>query len=207
MTITKLAGLMKIELRDGRTIRLCDGAFVWADIGDGPELFLSSDPVFGVIGSMESINEAIGDQIPAFEMTFLPNSLASAAELSAPGMQRSIVRAWVAELSMSTDLLVKSPDLIFHGELDQTKLRTGRGKRELDMSFVSTSSRLLSRNEGNSLSSVFHKSVFPGELGEDNATGLGVTVAWGVEAAAPSVSYNYGYGGGLSYSGSANSYV
>ena len=207
MTNVKLAGLMKIELRDGRVLRLCDGGFVRADVGAGVETFLSADPVFGVVSSTEPISEAIEDQVPAFKMTFNPNSTASAAEISAPGMQGSIIRAWIAELNMATDTPVEPPDLICHGQLDQTVLRIGKGKRELDTSIVSTAARLLARNEGNDLSPTFHKSIYPGELGEDNATGLGIAVPWGVEAQGGAAYGAYNYGGGSVIADPRNRYV
>src|SRR3546814_9368912 len=47
---------------------------------------------------------------------------------------------------------------------------------------VSLAERLFELNIGNSLNSAWHKSVWPGELGHDNATGLSIPVAWGVES-------------------------
>lgn len=173
-----LCGIMEMQLRDGRTIRLCDGGFVTV----GGNTYRSSDPDFGVIGSMEAFSEGVGDSVPAFKLTFLPASTAAAADISAPGMQGSITRFWIVEVDADTGLVVGDPDLMFDGQIDQTVLRIGKGKRELDIDFVSTAERLFSINEGNSLNPRFHKLVNPGELGEDNATGLGVSVAWGVEA-------------------------
>jgi hypothetical protein len=178
MQRAKLAGLLKLELRDGRVIRLCDGGFVvW-----GAETFRSKDETFGIIGSMEGMEEGVGDEVPTFSMTFLPVSTAAAAQLSAPGMQGSRMRLWIAEQDVDTDAIIGTPDQQFDGQLDQTKLIIGRGKRELEMSFVPMGERFFNSNDGNTLSSAFHKSIYPGELGEDNATGLSSAVAWGTEA-------------------------
>src|SRR3546814_8736110 len=46
--------------------------------------------------------------------------------------------------------------------------------RELAVSVVSLAERLFELNIGNSLNSAWHKSVWPGELGHDNATGLSI---------------------------------
>ncbi|WCP14485.1 hypothetical protein sphantq_02931 [Sphingobium sp. AntQ-1] len=173
-----LSGLMEMQLRDGRNIRLCDGGF----LEFGGNTYRSSDPDFGTIGSMEAFSEGVGDSVPAFKLTFLPASTAAASDISAPGMQGSIARFWIAEVDADTGLIIGDPDLMFDGQIDQTILRIGKSKRELDIDFVSTAERLFSINEGNSLNPRFHKVVNPGELGEDNATGLGVSVAWGVEA-------------------------
>lgn len=173
-----LTGLMEMQLRDSRNIRLCDGGF----LEFGSNTYRSSNPDFGTIGSMEAFSEGVGDSVPSFKLTFLPASAAAASGISAPGMQGSIARFWIAEVDADTGLIIGDPDLMFDGQIDQTVLRIGKSKRELDIDFVSTAERLFSINEGNSLNPRFHKVVNPGELGEDNATGLGVSVAWGTEA-------------------------
>jgi hypothetical protein len=182
-------GLVKIELPD-HTILLCDGGFL---IVDGEE-YSSSDPYFGTIEKLESLEEGVGDEVPAGRLTFLPKSTAAAADLSAPGMQGSRVRFYIAEVDEATGTVIGTPDLRADMQTDQTILRTGRGIRKLEMMFVSRLERLFSINEGNSLSPRFHKTVWPGELGEDNATGVGVAVAWGVEGAPRGSTYS---GGGV----------
>lgn len=178
MRRVRLTGLLKLELRDGRTIRLCDGGWVpW-----GAEKFVARDSTFGIIGSMETFEEGVGDEVPAFSLTFLPVSTAAATDLAAPGMQGSRLRMWIAELDDLTGQIIGAPDQQFDGQLDQVRLVTGRAKRELSMTFVPRGERFFNSNDGNTLSSAFHKSVFPGELGEDNANGLPAAVAWGTEA-------------------------
>jgi hypothetical protein len=73
-------GLVKIELPD-HTILLCDGGFL---IVDGEE-YSSSDPYFGTIEKLESLEEGVGDEVPAGRLTFLPKSTAAAADLSGAG--------------------------------------------------------------------------------------------------------------------------
>lgn len=190
-----LTGLMKIELRDTREILLCDGGFV--DFAG--DRYRSSDDTFGIIGAVESYSEGVGEEAPAFRMTLLPPSTSAAADLSAPGMQGSRARFWIAEIDPDAGTVIGTPDLQFDGMIDQTILRVGLRKLELDMTFVPLAERLFSRNEGNSLNPSFHKRVNPGELGEDNATGLGIGVAWGVEAQ-QSAAYS-GYSGGSAGTG------
>jgi len=66
--------------------------------------------------------------------------------------------------------------------------------------------RLLLRNSGNSLSAAWHKSIWPGETGHDQATGLKTPVAWGVAAPPGGVSGG-GYGGGGGFGGYLQSLV
>jgi hypothetical protein len=61
---------------------------------------------------------------------------------------------------------------------------------------VSLAEKLFERNIGNSMNSSWHKYVNPGELGQDNATGLTGSVAWGVESAPGGGTTRGGGGGG-----------
>jgi hypothetical protein len=190
MDIVTLAGLLKIELRGGATIRLCDGGFVkW-----GAETYSAADDTFGTIGAMGTISEGVGDEIPAISLTFLPKSSAAAASLSQPGWQNSRASLWIAEVNTATGEVVGTPELSFDGQTDGTELILDRGSRELEMELVSTAERLFQINEGNTLSPRFHKVIWPGELGEDNAIGLGVGIAWGT--ASPNSTAIGGGGGG-----------
>lgn len=185
-----LVGIIKIEL-PGATIRLCDGGFVtW-----GAETFTGKDAVFGAIGSLEALTEGVGEEIPALGLTLLPAATSAPADLSQPGFQRSAVRLWIAEVDDDTGAIVGDPELVFYGQIDQTVLTLGRTTRDLALTIVSTLERLFLRNEGNSLSPAFHKSVWPGETGHDNATGLTVGVAWGAESSKPASGFSGGGGG------------
>lgn len=179
MQRVSLIGLLKIDL-PGQTVRLCDGGFVpaWNEPGVN---YTSADPVFGTIASLEALTEGLGEEIPAMELALNPAGDSAPADLSQPGFQRSQVRVWIGQKDEATGRLIGAPDLLFFGQIDQTVLRVGRRVRDLAMTIVSTLERLFMRNEGNTLSPAFHKSVWPGETGHDNATGLTVAVAWGVE--------------------------
>lgn len=183
-----LTALMLMEMPSA-TIRLCDGGFVvW-----GADTYLSEDATFGTVQSVDALSEGAGEEIPALQVTFLPASTAAAADLSQPGFQKSRVRLYIAEVDRPTGLLVGTPELQFDGQIDRTTLNFGKGSRTLDMEVVSSAERLFMRNEGNSLNPTWHKSIWPGELGHDNATGLTIAVAWGV--ASPQGASG-GYGGG-----------
>src|SRR5690606_31007688 len=101
-------------------------------------------------------------------------------DVTQPGFQRSRVRFWIAEYDVEEGTIVGTPDLMFDGQIDQTTW-TGGSTRELSMSIDSTAERLFERNNGNRLSDSWHESVWPGEKGHANATGLAVPVAWGAE--------------------------
>lgn len=181
-----LSGLCKIEWRDGRTTRLCDGGFVtWSG-----ETYLGFDPVFGSLASFDAFHEGVGDEIPALTMTLLPPSSSAVVDITSTSMQGSRVRFWIAEINPTTGAVSGTPDLMGDMQVDRTVLRIGKGKREVDVDVTSKAERLFTLNKGNNLSPSFHKTVNPGELGEDNATGLEIAVAWGV--ASPSQATSYG---------------
>ena len=185
-----IAGLIRIEF-PSRTVRLCDGGFFVF----GGETYLGEDAVFGNFASIEPLTEGVGDEVPALQLTLQPPGTTPAASLSQPGFQQSRVRCWVAEFNPATGAIIGTPDLTFEGQVDQTSIAVSRGERSLAISVVSTAERLFERNIGNTLSPTFHKSIWPGELGHDNAIGLKVPIAWGV-AGSPAAGSGFGGGGG-----------
>ena len=177
MDTVSLAGLMKIEL-PSHTVRLCDGGrVIW-----GLESYSAQDPVFGSIAGMEPLTEGVGDEVPALQMSLLPPDGVAVSQLSQPGYQTSRVRFWIAEFNPATSQVIGTPSLQFDGQLDQTILKVSKDSRELGVSVVSTAERLFNKADGNTLSPTFRRSVWPGETGDDEATGLSIPVAWGVEA-------------------------
>lgn len=190
--MVSITGLLKIEF-PSRTVRLCDGGFFTF----ASELYQSSDAVFGNIASLEPLTEGVGDEVPALELTLQPPGSTSAADLSQPSFQQSRARFWIAEYNPATGLIIGTPELAFDGQVDQTSIRVGRGERALAMTIVSTAERLFERNIGNTLSPNFHKSVWPGELGHDNAIGLKVPIAWGVASPVRASGAGGGFGSGV----------
>lgn len=174
-SVITLAGLCEIEL-PGRTVRWCDGGFVtW-----GGDLFKSEDEDFGTIESIDAVTEAISDEAPSGKLTVLPPSVVDAADLFQPDAQGSPMRFWLAEIDPATGGVVGTPENLFSGFLDALTLRIGRDRRAVEIEFMSEAERLFWTREGNVLSPRFHKTVWPGELGLDFATGAQTAVPWGV---------------------------
>lgn len=196
-----IIGLLKIQLPE-HTVRLCDGGFiVW-----NSETFKSADPLFGSIGSVDGLSEGRGDEIPAFDLTLMPPGTTGPAALSQPGYQRSRVQFWLAEFDGDSGQVVGTPDLMFDGQIDRTTLRVG-SSRQLDITVVSNAERLFELDIGNTLSPAFHKSVWPGEAGHDNATGMSIPVAWGVEGARRGFRGGGGSGSGSGGGGNARGFL
>lgn len=191
MSRIALTGLVKINLPD-RTLRFCDGGFFVYE----SETYRSSDPVFGTIGALQTMAESVGDIVPAVVLTLLPPTTTAVAEVSQPGNQTSPVQFIIAEYDADTGLITTG-NVEFYGQVDQTILTARRDSYELTVSAVSLAERLFERNIGNTMNPTWHKSVWPGELGQDNATGLTSSVAWGVEAAPSGGQVRSSSGGGF----------
>lgn len=189
--ILTLAWLAKFELPDA-TLRFCDGGLVIWD----EETFQSTDETFGTLGIADAAEEAIGDQAPSLNVLLLPKDTAAAVEISQPEMQGSRARFWLAKVDRTTGEVDGAPELVADLEIDTTRLNVGR-LRTLELGLISIAERLFAINEGAVLSPRFHKSMWPGELGLDNATGVPLAVAWGVTAPPRgSVAGGSGAGGG-----------
>lgn len=171
-----ITGLLKIELPDA-TVLLNDGGVTTFD-GD---TYSPDDDLLGQIISIDSLSEGIGQEIPALNITFAPPSLVSVTSLSVGAIQQSRVSLWVAEYDPETGEVVGTPELRFVGFVDQPRVQASF--RQFNVSITATPELevMFYKDTGNGLSSTFHKSIYPGETGHDNATGLAVSVAWGVK--------------------------
>ncbi len=186
-----LCGLIKIEMPD-HTVRISDGGFVIF----GGETYESEDPLFGVISGFE-VSGTGPDQAPGGKITFLTPSATAAAALISPGFQTSKLSIWLAEINEATATVIGTPTILTLAQLDRGVISETMRSREVALEFVSLGERLMTINEGNSLNGTFHKRLFSGELGLDNAIGMGVTIAWGASGPARGVAYgDYGGGGG-----------
>ena len=172
-----LAGLLKLDL-PGHTVLLCDGGTV---VFDG-DTYTSEDSVFGTIAGIEAVTEGIGDQAPAATITFAPQDSAAPADLSNAAMQGSRLRTWIAEIDYDTGAIIGTPDQQTDSVIDVPRLKLGKGTRMVEMDFVSSLERLFIVATGNVLSGEFHRRVWPGERGLDNATGVEFAFAWGVSS-------------------------
>jgi hypothetical protein len=187
-----LAGLVAIDLPD-HDARLCDGGTVPWD-GDTYGAF---DDLLGVLASVERMDEGVGDEAPAGSVTFLPPSGVANVDLMDPAFQDARVRTYVAEIDPDTGEVVGDPDQQDDWRIDVPRLAVGLGKRALTYDCVPTLERIFETERGNTLSPNYHKSIFPGELGFDHASGVSFTFAFGaVSPPRGTVTSGVGFGGG-----------
>lgn len=188
---TMLAGFIKWET-GAEDVRLCDGGTLSFD----SENYTSRHSVFGAISGFEPISEGVGDEAPAGTLTFSPAPDAPPATINAATLQGTRIRMWIAEVDQDTGEIVGTPDMQLDNLANVTRLKLGKNTYELAVDIVSRTERLFLLNEGNVLSGEYHRRIYPGELGLDNAIGVPGVVAWGVTGA-PRGTTSFSTAGGL----------
>lgn len=174
-----MSGLMELETMT-RTIRLCDGGLLdWPGRG----MFVSIDAEFGTIGSVDPAAEQIGDEAAGGRLTINVPTAAAAIDLAVAEMQGKPLRFWLAEVNADTGLLIGTPQKMFEGQVDTVSISLALNERSVVIEYVDAAERLFSIREGNVLTSRFHQTAWPGELGFDYCTGIGTQVPWGVAGA------------------------
>lgn len=185
-----LTWLLRLSLPTG-TVFLSDGGVTIS----GAETYAPTHPTIGSIGQIGEVTEGFGSSLPEQEIIFAPPSNAALAQLQAGAIQRSAMRLWLAEFNPATGAVVGTPDLRFAGRMDRVRQQFAYQQLQIIVSFVPETEVLLFSDDGNGLSAEFHKSVYPGETGHDQATGLVTQVTWGVASAGGRGGFSGGGGG------------
>lgn len=172
---------VEIALPD-RVLRLLDAP---GRVSFAGRTFLGIDPVFGVLGGVESITDGVEDEAPDITLTLEPPTLTAAATLASPAMQGSPVTIWLGVMDRATGAVIADPLVIFLGEIDVPSLTGDRDRRALQFSITSVFELLFETDEGVRLNNSFHQSVWPGELGLEYVTEVQRQLPWGAEGARP----------------------
>ncbi|NKI99581.1 hypothetical protein [Novosphingobium sp. SG707] len=158
------------------TIRLLDGAGALTVAG---ELYQGRDETYGVLDTIEGVEEDMGDNSPTLNIGLIPASDTALAALIDPAIQGSEIQIMVGVVSMVTGQPVAVPYQMFVGELDVPTISWAGNDRRLEYRVNSVGERFFQIEEGRRLSSAFHQSVWPGEKGLDYCTDVEITLAWG----------------------------
>ncbi|NOW44113.1 hypothetical protein FHW96_000240 [Novosphingobium sp. SG751A] len=170
-----LFGAARIALPD-YTIRLLDGS---GALMIGGELYQGRDDVYGVLDTIEGIEESLSEETPTLSIGLIPATDTALAALVDPAVQGSEVQVMVGVVDLSTGQPVATPYQVFVGELDVPTITWGENDRRLEYRVNSVGERFFQIEEGRRLSSAFHQSVWPGEKGLDYCTDVEITLAWG----------------------------
>lgn len=184
-----LFGAVKIEF-PGYDLRLLDGS---AEIMIGGELYVGEDETFGTLDTIESINEAIGDEAPEVRIGLLPPDGAASATLANAAMQGSTVTIMLGAYDPASGSVIGTPEVLFLGEIDVPTIELRKGERSLSYTVVSVFERLFEVNEGERASDGWHQSIWSGEKGFEHVTGTVKNLYWGAKRPVPA---SVGGGGG-----------
>jgi hypothetical protein len=175
---------VEIGLVGGGQLRLLDGS---GQVSFGGRTFISKDPEFGVLSSLEAITDGFGDEAPSMRIGINPPTASAAAILAAQDMQGKTVLVWLGSVTHATGAVDPDPLLIFAGEVDVAQLSVAMGSRSLVLDCVSVWERLFEDAEGVRLTNSFHQLAWPGELGFEFVTDVTRQLPWGSDTPRPQV--------------------
>lgn len=179
--------LLRLDLPAG-ALCLTDGGFVTFDAGEGEgdELYLGRDPVYGVLGSLPTIKDGAEAQTTRLDIVILPSSDTAAAALGSPTIQGVRVQWWEGAIDRETGLLIGEPEIKFDGELDRARLSVG-DSWELTIECGTQAERQLEPNADWRLNHSFHSLIWPGELGLSYVDGVTRKKEWRSRPESPGV--------------------
>lgn len=172
-----LFGALQIDF-PGYTLRLLDGS---GELTIGGHLFTGSDPVFGVLDTIDVAEERIGDEAPEMTISLLPPDAAGAAELANSLMQGSVVRILVGAFDPTSNSVIGVPEQLFLGEIDVPLYEVSKDRRSVSYTVVSVFERLFEVHEGERAADGWHQSIWPGEKGFEHVTGTVKNLYWGAK--------------------------
>lgn len=193
-----LTAFFEIGLPSGTRRLLLGGTEVdW----DG-HTWLGDDPTIGAIDAPDDVREDMSGEAPNTTLSIRISPTADRDHIAGPGVQLSPFKCWLAalELDVSKRLqVVPDPELLFDGFLDQATINLDKGRDDLDYAIISAFDYFFEDGEGQRLNGQFHRSIWTGEKGLDNVTGITSKVYWGAygpTGAGGGSSSIYGVGGG-----------
>jgi hypothetical protein len=185
-----LTWILKLSLPD-RDVTLSDaGVSTW-----NGDTYRNRDENIGALVSVAAIQEGLGQEIPSLEVAIAPPDSAAMTELTVGCFRQSPVRLYLAEYDIETAAVVYA-ELRFAGNMDTVRVSYALRESGIVINCTPELETLFFKDTGNGLSSTFHKQLYPGETGHDQATGLMKTVYWGLAGPTGSATPGGGAGNG-----------
>lgn len=134
---------------------------------------------YGDLVAGESFTDGDGNTAPRLKLTLQIDPSVIPDWLD-PEVQGSAVTVWLGAVDRATGAPVADPEVAFRGEVDQPVLNIGRDRCALDLDICSYLERFFDVNEGVRLNDAWHQSIWPGEKGLDQVTGIQRQQPWGI---------------------------
>lgn len=197
-------GFFEIDLPSG-TRRLLIGS---GEASYGGNTFKGYDSTIGSISSGEAVREDASGEAPNTSLTIAVASSATKSDIAGSAIQLSPVRIYLAALALDANqhvVAIADPELLFDGFIDQATSGLDRQKDEIEYTLISGFDYFFEDTEGQRLNGQFHQSIWSGEHGLDNVTGVSRKIYWGAygpAGAASAVSSGTAFGSGIGSGGS-----
>ena len=133
----------------------------------------------GVLSVVESFSDGVAAEAPRVRLTMQFTDTDLIADYLDPELQGSAVTLYEGVLG-ADGVVVEEPEPAFVGEVDIVKVAVPFGGMTVEIDVASVFERFFDNNEGSRLSSPWHQSFWPGELGLDQVTGINCKLPWGV---------------------------
>lgn len=155
--------LVTVQMPDAYVIRWTDGGVVkW-----GSDKYHAKDATFGKLHAIGDITDGIEVDGEPVQISVMPPSLSSMADLAAADAQGGAVTIHL--VALVDGVIAGEPYPLFSGRLDQPSLRPGK-ERILDYDVQPAEAMALRTSEEQRQTDAFHQLRWPGELGQQFAT-------------------------------------
>lgn len=133
---------------------------------------------YGDLAGLDTFTDGDGNTAPRLKVSLYLPSDDLISDWLDPEVQGSPVTVWLGAVDRATGAAVS--EVIFRGEVDQPTLLIGRDKRWIDLDTCSYLERFFDLNTGVRLNDAWHQSIWPGEKGLDQVTGINRQQPWGI---------------------------
>jgi hypothetical protein len=173
-----LTGLFEKGLPSG-TRRLLVGS---TEVTWSGHQWVGYDPTIGAIDAPDDIREDMGGEAPNTSVGIRIAPGADRDDIAGPQVQLSTSKCWLAALELDINdhvQVVPDPELLFDGFIDQATIDLASKRDDLEYTVISAFDYFFEDSEGQRLNGQFHQSVWTGEKGLDNVTGVTKKIYWG----------------------------
>lgn len=158
------------------TLRILDGEDTLSI--DGETFTGGSD--YGDLINGEAFEDGDGNSAPILRLNMQVADPAVISDWIAPTTQGSPVTAWLGAVDRATGIPIADPEVTFRGELDRVSFSIGRDRSVAILEVCSYLERFFDMEEGVRMNDAWHQSIWPGEKGLDQITGINRHWPWGI---------------------------
>lgn len=173
-----LTGFFEIDLPSG-TRRLLFGS---TEVAWGGHTWVGDDPTIGSIDAPDDVREDMSGQAPNGSVSLNISPTADRDDIAGQDAQLSPLKTWLVALKLDGAghlQVVDDPELLSDMYIDQATIDLDKGRDDLEYTTISAFDYFFEDGEGQRLNGQFHRTIWIGEKGLDNVTGITKKTYWG----------------------------